>query len=164
MKKYHYLRPRIEAILWPVGLIYTGIVVIRFLSSLPIITISFWYWLLFGPIVLLSYLGIWIELGANTLVYRVFFIRKLTIPIQNITRLVKGPSYGLAHTDCMYCYYQNNDGVEKYIITILFNHSPKEVVKFITDITNLNSNIVVDAELKKLLTKKLHLSEGGSQH
>lgn len=155
MSTYHYLRLRPRALLWPLGLLYSGIVVIRALSFLPVATISLWYWLILGPVALLSYCGIWIELDHGTLTHRVFFLRRLCVPVKNITRLLKGPPYGLAHTDCMYYYYRDNNGTEQYAITVLFNHDPREVHKFITDLSAANPKISVDHELKRWLEKNV---------
>lgn len=156
MKKYHYLRLRAPALLWPVGLIFSAIFVIRSMSFLPVLEISIWYWVIVGPLALISYWGIWTEIDNETLVYRVFFLPRLRVPIHSILRVVKGPPFGLARTDCMYTFYRNTAGEEKYIITVLFNHKPSEILKFISAIKQTNKEIIVAEDLKTLLEKQNH--------
>lgn len=82
------------------------------------------------------------------------FFSKFSVPIERVTKITKGPPFGLSRTPPMYCYYQNEKGEEKYVFAVLINHDPKEVARFIVDIVALNPKIVIDQELKTFLAKK----------
>lgn len=155
-KDYHYLPVRINSLLWRYGSVYLPLIILFVLSNWSLLSIAKFtilFLIICVPILLSEYLGAYFLMKDNFLIQRLLFGSERKIPIGNITKIVKS-RFGLAHAESLECYYKKGEA-EKNILVTLFNREPKEVVKFLSDIRDINPNIIIDPELKKSLEKKL---------
>ena len=145
-KDYHYLPIRAKELYWRYGALYVPWIILLIISGRSIVQFSIWYFIICVLLFIQEYFGVYFLIKDNVLIRKIFLRKDVKIPAENIERIVKG-RFGLAHTESIELYYREEQS-EKNITITLFSRGPKEIKKFIDDISNLNPNIVIDSDLK----------------
>ncbi len=154
VNKHQYLHSSLKVLCWRYGLFYLGLMWVMMGSEYSVWHVTLWYWVVSCVLLVLEYRGTYFLISDGKLIALASFIHGRDIPLVKIKKLGVGTSpVELFHPEGLQLDYENTKGGDDSVVLVFGRFDPKEIIKFVTDLTALNPEILVEEDLKKWMLK-----------